>query len=287
MCAWDRQSCLGPSRSRHEGANEIIRHPCAQPAARTAGWAPRTDACPPVRGGPLGTTGRPAPSTHASPPVAAISLRNIDAGICKHRRDRCEGFRARAAPSPAPARTRAVRQNSSSRVPGCVTVRSPLERNPLVRLFVRSPRSDGKQFTPACKRADGTLQEQETGEEEKTHGGAAAFGRRQVVAKDPGYKRRKESMRGLYPGSFTTTAARSAGTAMRLSFLFFSPSPVLLRRFRGIATDSAVTSTNVVDCRQRRWAFGPHFRLTLRARPLNWRDVVSFVSSSSWSGVGV
>jgi hypothetical protein len=39
---------------------------------------------------------------------------------------------------------------------------------------------------------------------------AAAVGRRQVVVKDPGYKQQKESMRGLYPGSFTTTAARSA-----------------------------------------------------------------------------
>jgi hypothetical protein len=37
------------------------------------------------------------------------------------------------------------------------------------------------------------------------HGGAAAFGRRQVVAKDPECKQQKESMRCLYPGSFTTT----------------------------------------------------------------------------------
>jgi hypothetical protein len=236
MCAWDRQSCLGPSRSRHEGANEIIRHPCAQPAARTAGWAPRTDACPPVRGGPLGTTGRPAPSTHASPPVAAISLRNIDAGICKHRRDRCEGFRARAAPSPAPARTRAVRQNSSSRVPGCVTVRSPLERNPLVRLFVRSPRSDGKQFTPACKRADGTLQEQETGEEEKTHGGAAAYGRSRM-----GERSGRQTAVRLWGCLSSGSLAHQPREARHRHASVFLPFSLLLLTSGRMATDSAVT----------------------------------------------
>jgi hypothetical protein len=40
-------------------------------------------------------------------------------------------------------------------------------------------------------------------EKGETHGGAAL--RAAVVVKDPGYKQQKESMRCLYPGSFTTT----------------------------------------------------------------------------------
>jgi hypothetical protein len=64
----------------------------------------------------------------------------------------------------------------------------------------------------------------EKGEKENTHGGAVAFGRRQMVGKDPEYKQRMDPFCCLYPGSFTTTAARSAAppysSSPLLPFLF-------------------------------------------------------------------